>query len=175
MFEFKIGMEFVLYKGKTENLIIREVSQMIVKLNPWYNFNENLLDMYRSGRRYNNLLSDIFSPEKESVSSKYPRISMVENGENITLYSELPGFKKEEIKITVKDDILTLSGKRTLPDTSEKVTWLRHERFHGDFSRSFMLPFELESNGIKAEFKDGILSIELPKREEVKPKEIIVK
>jgi len=148
---------------------------MIVRFNPWYDYNENVGDFFGLRRRFDNLLNDFFNPEREYAKSNFPQVDIIEDSNNIKLYSELPGFKKEDIKITVKDDIIKISGTRDLPETPEKVNWLRHERFHGDFSRSFMLPFGVDSEKVKADFKDGVLNIVLPKKEEAKVKEIAVK
>ena len=145
---------------------------MIVRLNPWFGHDDNLV---RFRRNFDHLFNNFFSRDTEYNGSSNPQINMYDTGDSISVSSELPGMNKDDIKIVVKHDILTISGKRELPEKPENVHWLRHERFHGDFSRSFKLPYDIQVDNVKAEFKDGILSVNLPKKEELKPQEIQVK
>lgn len=148
---------------------------MIVKINPWYDYDEGLDDIFQLRRNIDSLFDSIFGREKGYSASSYPSIDMIDTGESLVLHSELPGFKKENIRISIKDDVLNISGKRESTETPENVNWLRQERFHGDFSRSLRLPYGVDAEKVKAEFKNGILKIILPKKKELKPKEIVVK
>ena len=80
-------------------------------------------------------------------------------------------MKREDIHLTFENNVLTLSGERTL-DPSEQLH--RSERFHGPFSRSFTLPNLVDGNRISATYKDGVLTVRVPQREEAKPKQIEV-
>lgn len=87
------------------------------------------------------------------------------------LKADLPDMKREDIHLTFEDGVLTLSGTRTL----EPVTGVhRTERFRGEFSRAFTLPPTVDSSRISAAYKDGVLTVRIPQREEVKPKQIEV-
>jgi HSP20 family protein len=148
---------------------------MIIRLNPWYHLDEDFNSVSRLRRDFDKLFSSVLGRDRDFISTSYPTIDVFDTGESIGVYSELPGMNKEDIKIVVNNDVLTVSGKRELPETPENVRWLRHERFHGEFSRSFKLPYDIEADNVKAEFKEGILQVSLPKKEELKPKEISVK
>ncbi|TQV73728.1 Hsp20/alpha crystallin family protein [Aliikangiella marina] len=91
-----------------------------------------------------------------------PRVDIVESDESFVIKAELAGIPKEDIKVEVDNKILTLSGERKSEVTDEKHH--RVERFYGSFSRSFSLPETIDEANIKAESKDGILTLTLPKQ-----------
>lgn len=103
-----------------------------------------------------------------------PRVNIKETNDNVLLQFELPGMEKKDIKVTVKDNNLIVSGQRELREDEENENYIRHEIRTGRFSRSFTLPETLDQNSCKADYKNGILEVKLNKREEVKPKEIDV-
>jgi len=88
--------------------------------------------------------------------------------------AELPGVKKEDISIEVKDNILTIRGERSEDSEVKEENYYRRERSFGSFQRSFSMPTEVSPESIKASFKDGVLKIEVPKPEEKKPKQISI-
>lgn len=100
-----------------------------------------------------------------------PRVDIVENDNEIVLHAELPGISKDEVKLHIEDSTLTLSGEKK-KETEKQGNYHYAERIYGSFSRSFRLPNFVDSSKVKAVFKDGILTITLPKLEEVKPKSI---
>ena len=104
-----------------------------------------------------------------------PVCNLKENDESYTLEAELPGLKKEDIKISLKDGILTVSGERK--EEKEKKDKHSHivERQYGSFCRLFTLPEKVSEDKIDASYKDGILKVLLPKTEEAKIKEIAIK
>lgn len=104
-----------------------------------------------------------------------PVCNIKENDESYTLEAELPGLKKEDIKVSLKDGVLTVSGERK--EEKEKKDKHSHivERQYGSFCRSFILPVKVSEDKIDASFKDGILKVLLPKTEEAKIKEIAIK
>ena len=93
----------------------------------------------------------------------------------IVIHAELPGVKKEDVSIEVKENILTIKGERAEVKEVNEDSYFRKERIFGSFQRSFTLPSAINPENIKATFKDGVLQIEIPKPEEQKPKQIEIK
>jgi HSP20 family protein len=124
-------------------------------------------------------LNRIFEPfarfavgDEDLVSGTWvPPVDVAETQEKILVRAELPGMKQEDIQIEFENGLLTLRGERKI-EKQEAVTWLRVERTYGNFSRSFTLPRTIDAERISAVYRDGILEIEVPKREEAKPKQI---
>lgn len=105
----------------------------------------------------------------------YPALNMWEDDNNLYVEAELPGFELSDIEITVTgDNQLSLRGERKQPEL-ENATWHRQERGYGSFSRVIELPQHVDADKVSAEFKHGVLTVTLPKREEVKPRRIEVK
>ena len=128
---------------------------------------------------FDSMFEDILAPMNhrwsETSTAFVPRVDVVENENNISLTFELPGMKKEDIKVTLNDDILTVSGERKFSSEEKDSRFVTREIRSGSFSRSFTLPDTVNHDGIKADYNDGLLEIKLAKLEEVKPKEIEVK
>jgi HSP20 family protein len=101
-----------------------------------------------------------------------PAIDVVENGNETVLMAELPGVSKEDVKISLENDILTISGVRKSNSLPEKASWLRNEIRTGEFVRSVKLPKGIDAGKISAAITNGLLRVVLPKAEEVKPREI---
>ena len=104
-----------------------------------------------------------------------PRVNIDETKDEIKLTFELPGMDKKDIKVTVHEGLLTVSGKREFAEESQDDCCARREIRSGEFSRSFTLPDTVNSDKIMADYKNGLLEVRLTKLEEVKPKEIEVK
>jgi HSP20 family protein len=100
-----------------------------------------------------------------------PPIDVAETQEKIIVRAELPGMKQEEIQIEFENGLLSIRGERKLIK-EEGVTYHRVERTFGNFSRSFTLPRTIDPERISATYRDGVLQIEVPKKEEAKPKQI---
>lgn len=103
-----------------------------------------------------------------------PCVDIVENNGNIEVKAEIPGMKKEDIKVTVRDNVLSIAGERKQEKETKEKTFHRIESYYGKFSRRIQLPSEVEADKIKATYKDGVLNITLPKPESAKPKKIDV-
>jgi HSP20 family protein len=103
-----------------------------------------------------------------------PLIDLYEDKDNLTVKAELPGMKKEEIDVCLQNGALTISGERRREEKHGGAEESRSERFFGRFQRSVMLPVAVAADKIKAGYKDGILTVTLPKAEEAKPKQIEV-
>lgn len=103
-----------------------------------------------------------------------PAFDVYEDKDNFTVKAELPGMKKEDINVSLHDGNLIISGERQNETHNEGTEVYRAERFFGKFQRSVSLPATVAADKVKAAYKDGILTITLPKAEEAKPKQIEV-
>jgi len=113
--------------------------------------------------------------EALTVAEWAPLVDIVEDEKNYVVKAELPGLKKEEIKVGVQNDVLTISGERKYEKEEKDKKFHRIERAYGSFARSFTIPEDSDGEKVSAEFKDGILRVHLPKTEKVKPKQVEVK
>jgi HSP20 family protein len=102
-----------------------------------------------------------------------PAIDLHADKDNVFVRAELPGMKKENIDVSLHENRLTISGERKSETKTEGETH-RTERFYGRFSRTVTLPFPVQGEQVKASYKDGILTVTLPKAEEARPKQIEV-
>lgn len=103
-----------------------------------------------------------------------PVIDIEEDKDSILVKAEIPGLKKDEIKVTVRDNMLSISGERKQEQEVKDRVYHRIERSYGKFSRRISLPVAVDADKIKANYQDGILHITLPKPESIKPKQIDV-
>jgi HSP20 family protein len=94
-----------------------------------------------------------------------PRIDISEDKENINVTAEIPGVKKENIKITLQDNILTIEGEKKKEEEKKETNVFRSERMYGSFKRCFTLPHEVDSEKVQAKFEDGKLDIQMKKFE----------
>lgn len=104
-----------------------------------------------------------------------PKVDIVENEDQYVISAELPGLKKNEIKIDFKDRVLTISGEKSGEKKKEDTKYLRVERSYGKFERKFGVPEKIAGDKITANYKDGLLEVTLPKKEESKLRNIDVK
>ena len=100
-----------------------------------------------------------------------PTIDIFEEGNDVVVKAELPGMKKEDIDVKLTDNTIAISGEKKKEEKVEKKDFYRMERSYGSFARAFSLPSEVQTDKVKAQFKDGILKIRIPKTEEAKKKE----
>jgi HSP20 family protein len=103
-----------------------------------------------------------------------PAVDIYEQDGNIVLKAELPGVDAKEVDIRLENNVLTLRGERKLDGEVKRENYHRVERSYGSFTRSFTLPTVVDQEKIKAEYRDGVLRVTLPKREEAKPKQISI-
>jgi len=101
-----------------------------------------------------------------------PALDVREDADNFTIRAELPGLKRDDINVSLQDGALVISGERTVEKLEEGVTLHRQERYYGKFQRALKLPTPVAADKIKANYKDGVLTVTLPKAEEAKPKQI---
>jgi len=110
--------------------------------------------------------------DEMSLAAWAPPVDIAEEKDRILITAELPGFKENEIEIQTESGMLTLRGERRFEKEAEGKNYHRVERSYGQFVRSFSLPNNVDREKIKATFKNGLLEVELPKREDAKPKTI---
>jgi HSP20 family protein len=103
-----------------------------------------------------------------------PAVDIYEKDGNIVLKAELPGIDPKKVDVRVENNVLTLRGERKFEEEVKKDNFHRVERAYGTFTRSFTLPTVVDTDKIKGEFKDGVLKLTLPTKEEAKPKQIQV-
>ena len=113
--------------------------------------------------------------EAMTVSEWTPLVDITEDDKEYLIKAELPEIKKEDVKLTVQDNVLAISGERKYEKEEKDEKYHRVERAYGRFSRSFTLPEDADGSKVAAEYKDGILTVHLPKSEKAKPKSIDVK
>ncbi len=125
----------------------------------------------------NRLFSSSFTriPNQEEMSTGWsPSVDIYESGNKIFLEAELPGMKREDFDLSIENNVITLKGERRFEKKDEGDNYHRVERAYGSFTRSFNLPRTVSTENIKAEFKNGVLSVVLPKKEEAKSRKIEV-
>jgi HSP20 family protein len=113
--------------------------------------------------------------EAITVAEWSPLVDITEDDKEYVIKAELPEMKKEEIKISVHDDVLAISGERKYEKEEKGKKYHRVERAYGSFMRSFTLPEDADGSKVSAEYKDGVLKVHLAKSEKAKPKAIEVK
>ncbi len=138
---------------------------------------------WRSLDRWSNLRDDLntlfelpgwsMMPQAQLFNGWTPALDLYQTSDDIMAVVELPGMRKEEIEISLHDGTLTISGERK-EDAANEDKNARTERILGKFRRSISLPTRVDANKVNASYKDGILTVTLPKADEVKPKQIQV-
>ncbi len=136
-------------------------------------------EMFNLRNRINSMFDDFFFPartsgEEGSLWSWNPVVDIYEDKDSIVIKAELPGVDKDKIAVDVKGRVLTLKGERVADNEVSEDSYYRRERVYGKFERAFTLPVAVDPDKIKAEYKDGVLKVEIPKPEEEKPKQIAI-
>ena len=134
------------------------------------------VNLWEPGNLFRNFASvfpGVFDPEAAET-SRSPKVDIFDDGGNFVLSAELPGVSKEDLDIDIKDNRLTIKGEKKLEDQTEKEGFLRVERSYGIFERTFFLDENVDRESIKAEYKDGVLRLTLPKKQEQASKKIDV-
>ena len=126
-------------------------------------------------RLFESPLTALTAASQQFLSGWAPAIDLHEDNDNLVLRAELPGMKKEDIDISLQEDLLTLSGERKEEQYHKDAEVYRSERFLGRFQRTITLPFPVDVSKVQAAYKDGILTVTLPKAEHAKPRQIEVR
>lgn len=122
---------------------------------------------------FNETFARAFGDQKEvSLRTWVPPVDIRETEDSLVLKAELPGVKPDDVEIRVEDSTLYMKGERKFEKEVKEENFHRVERSYGTFSRSFSLPSSIDSDKVKAEYQNGILTLTMPKREESKPKTI---
>ena len=135
------------------------------------------LTLRRPARNPFRFYSPFFAPLRvETDVSAYdwaPSVDISETDDNFELRAELPGIAKDDLHVSVKDNLLTLSGEKRQENVDDDTqNYRRVERQYGSFQRRFTLPSEVAADSIKAEYSDGVLTLSIPKPEAAKPTEV---
>ena len=129
--------------------------------------------------RMNKLFEDTFTgrgEDKELVSSAWaPAVDIYENENEIVLTAEIPGINEKDVEIKIEDNTLTLKGERKFEKETKEENYHRIERSYGSFYRAFTLPHSVDPDKIEAVHENGVLKITMPKRQELKPKTVLIK
>lgn len=143
----------------------------LVRFSPWN-------DAWNRTNRFSRIFGNPFTPStttNENCECVWrPAVDIYEEENGIVLEAELPGIEKKDISIDVKDRVLTLKGDRTAESETEGKNYYRRERTYGEFQRVFTLPEGVNADDIKADFKDGVLEVHIPKAEVEEPKKITI-
>ncbi len=115
-----------------------------------------------------------FSSTPERTENWIPSVDILEKDGNLILRAELPGMTEKQIELKLEGNTLTLKGERKMENEDKKSNYHRVESFYGSFTRSFRLPDTVDSGKISADFKNGVLTITIPQKPEVRPREIPV-
>ncbi len=145
----------------------------LTRYDPFMKLQKDLDKLFRLPFDLPNLLEG--EGEDLGVSEWYPRMDVVEKDKEILVKMDLPGMEEKNINISVEGNILTISGERKMEKKEERENYHRIERLYGEFSRSLTLPNSVEVDKINAKYKNGVLEVSLPKKEEAKPKKISIK
>lgn len=136
---------------------------------------EPVRDLLTLQERMNRMLDSSYRGTDEDWAlggSWAPAVDIYEKDGNIVLKAELPGVDPKDVDVRVENNLLTLRGERKFDTEVKRDNYHRVERSYGSFSRSFTLPNVVDTQNIKAEYRDGVLHMTLPKREEAKPRQI---
>jgi HSP20 family protein len=167
---------------RTKNKLIYKINggskMAIIRFNPV----RDLINVEREFNRMFRTFENRFGVSKNDDSENgyenavwMPLTDIYETKDGYTIKADLPGMKKDDVKISYTDGQLSISGERVQEQETKDAKCHRVERTYGKLYRSFNLPNEIKEDKIKAEFKDGQLTITIPKADEVKPKEIDIK
>ncbi len=137
----------------------------LVRWTPWQ-------ELESMNHHLSRLLDDSRTSLDDEMGRWAPSVDIRETDEALMVEAELPGIDKKDVKLEVKDGVLTISGERRYEKDVKEENVHRIERSYGSFTRSFSLPTNVDAEKVNADMKDGVLTVRLPKRENAKPKAI---
>ena len=137
----------------------------LMRWTPWQ-------ELESMNRQLSRLLDDSHTAMGSEGGHWAPSVDIRETDDALLVQAELPGIDKKDVRLEVKDGVLTISGERRYEKDVKEENVHRIERSYGSFTRSFSLPTNIDADKVNAEMKDGVLSVRLPKRESAKPKAI---
>jgi HSP20 family protein len=142
---------------------------------------EPFRDLLTIQDRMNRMFDDAFRTTRQSDEDDWalggtwaPPVDIYEHDGNLVLSAELPGIDPKKVDIRLENNVLTLKGERALETEVNRESFHRLERAYGGFARSFTLPTAVDQDKIQADYRNGVLKVTLPKREEAKPRQIAI-
>ncbi|MBL8207650.1 MAG: Hsp20/alpha crystallin family protein [Blastocatellia bacterium] len=145
-----------------------------VRRDPFNEFGSLAKTINDLNRAFSTGLPRFFNDEGLVKGSWNPTVDVYEDQNGIVLEADLPGLKPGEFELAIENNVLTLKGERKFEKKTEEGNYHRVERSYGSFTRSFTLPSTVDVNNVAADFKDGVLKVALPRKEETKPRQIQV-
>ncbi|MGR3176475.1 MAG: Hsp20/alpha crystallin family protein [Candidatus Anammoxibacter sp.] len=139
-------------------------------------------DPFDSFEHFGNEISSFFTPISRLMGRDVslferdwnPSIDVYESDNEVLVKADIPGLNKDEMDISILDDMLTIKGEKKTENEVSKESYYKSERFCGSFNRTIQLPSEVDEDKVKATYKDGVLELHLPKKEEAKTKHIAI-
>jgi HSP20 family protein len=138
----------------------------------WEPFRDLVATQDRFNRLFNEAFSRAFNEGETGARNWTPAVDIYESENNLVLKAELPGVDPKDVEARVEDGTLYLKGERKFEKEVKEENYHHVERSYGSFTRSFALPSSVDAEKVSAEYKDGILTLTMPKKEEAKPKTI---
>jgi HSP20 family protein len=138
----------------------------------WEPFRDLVTTQDNFNRLFNETFRSLFDRTESGVQTWAPAVDIYEDDQNLVLKAELPGFDPKDVEVRIEDGTLYLKGQRKFESDVKKENYHRIERSYGSFARTFSLPGSINADSVKAEYKDGVLTLTMPKKEEAKPKTI---
>jgi len=138
----------------------------------WEPFRDVFSTQDRFNRLFNQTLSQMFGEENGKLGTWAPAVDVFETDQNLVVKAELPGIDPKDVEIRVENNTLFLQGQRKFENEVKEENYHRIERSYGSFTRTFALPGSIDAEKVSADYKSGVLTLTLPKREEAKPKTI---
>jgi len=134
-------------------------------------------ELFELQRGIHQLFDEGYAPAREEVALQAwaPPVDVYEDENSFLIKVELPEINRDDVKVSLNENVLSISGERRVENEEKRENYHRVERSYGQFHRSFTLPQNVNAEAINAQFKDGVLRLTLPKKEEAKPKQIEVK
>lgn len=138
----------------------------------WEPFRDSVASQEHFNRLFNETFGRFLGEGEPGARTWAPAVDIFETDQNLVLKAELPGFDPKDVEVRIEDGTLYLKGERKFQSETKQQNYHRIERSYGTFSRTFTLPNSVNSDNAKAEYKDGVLTLTMPKQEEAKPKTI---
>jgi HSP20 family protein len=138
----------------------------------WEPFRDLLTTQDRFNRLFNQTFSQVFGEEDAKLGTWAPAVDIYETDQNLVMKADLPGVDPKDVEVRVENNTLYLRGQRKFENEVKEENYHRIERSYGAFTRTFSLPGTINADKVAAEYKDGMLTLTMPKREEAKPKTI---
>jgi HSP20 family protein len=147
----------------------------LVRFRPFSEGLESFRDLSDIQHEVNRLFDSFFGRPSQMLARERvwaPMVDMYETKDELVVTAELPGLNEKDIHLSITGDVLTLRGERSWNQEVKQENYHRGERWFGKFERSLPLPIPVQADKVKAQYREGVLTVTLPKAEEIKPKEI---